>query len=195
MQKHCNIAILASGAGSNCVRLIHHFSNHPCVRIVLVLSNKPDAPVLGKAHNLGVHAVQFNRKQFYEESFVSGLLAEKKVDWIILAGFLWLVPENILGAFPHRIINIHPALLPAYGGKGMYGHHVHEAVIRNREKKSGITIHFVNRNYDDGDLIFQAECPVSAEDTAASLAEKIHLLEHTHFPLIVEKLVTLPGDK
>ena len=142
-----------------------------------------------RAKRLGVPSQYFGRADFYENGKVLQYLKEREIDWVILAGFLWLVPEDILEAFPNRIINIHPALLPNYGGKGMYGHHVHEAVVANKERETGITIHIVDNHYDKGTILFQAKCTVSPEDTPDTVADKIHLLEQEHFPVVIEKTV------
>ncbi len=184
------LAIFASGNGSNTQRLIEYFSGHPTVTINLVLCNKPDAYVLIRAANLGVPAVVFNRFMFYQTNLVLEHLRAYQIDFLILAGFLWLIPDNLLSAFPGSIINIHPALLPKYGGKGMYGMKVHEAVIAAGDPESGITIHHVDEHYDEGKIIFQATCIVSEEDTAESLAGKIHQLEYRYFPGVIEKVVT-----
>jgi phosphoribosylglycinamide formyltransferase 1 len=184
-----NIAILASGSGTNAENLIKYFKNQSLARVVLVLSNNPDAYVLERSKNQGVPYVTFNRKTFYETDDLLILLAQYQVDMIVLAGFLWLVPSNLLSRFKSRIINIHPALLPKYGGKGMYGEHVHNAVKESGDKESGITIHFVNEVYDSGDIIFQAKCPVNPSDTADEIAARVHALEYEHFPKVVEKLI------
>lgn len=183
------IAILASGSGTNAENLIRYFRTSKSGKVVLVLSNKPSAGVIGRAQSLGVETRVFNREQFYQSDEIASLLQEKEVDFLVLAGFLWLVPSSLLEAFEGRVVNIHPALLPKYGGKGMYGSHVHNAVIENGESKSGITIHHVNQKYDDGDVIFQASCPVEKDDTPESLASRIHSLEHSHFPVVLEKML------
>lgn len=177
------IAIFASGSGSNAENIIQQFQNEPDLEVVLILTNNPDAGVIQRAHRLKTPVLVFGRKQFKEE--VVDILLERRIDWVILAGFLWLIPESLVKAFPQRIINVHPALLPAYGGKGMWGHHVHEAVVANRETQSGISIHYVNEHYDEGKIIFQAHCEVLPEDTGDSLAAKIHQLEYRHFPTII----------
>jgi phosphoribosylglycinamide formyltransferase-1 len=189
-----NIAIFASGAGTNAGNIIKYFSNSNSARVTLVLSNKRDAFVLERAAAAGIPSVFFDRNQFYSSSIVSDHLKNHNINFIVLAGFLWLVPPYILSSYQKRIINIHPALLPLHGGKGMYGEKVHKAVISNREKESGITIHYVNEFYDDGDIIFQARCRVLTDDTPDSLALRIHELEYKHFPVVIEKLVNdLPG--
>lgn len=182
------IAIFASGTGSNAVKIIEHFKEKTEYSFV-VLSNKKDAPVLEKTKNLGVESFTFDRKDFYESEKVVDFLKAQKVRFVILAGFLWLVPPNLITAFMGRVINIHPALLPDFGGKGMYGMKVHQAVIDAKEAESGITIHYVNQKYDEGHIIFQDSCEVLPTDTPETLAQKIHTLEHEHFPKVVARLV------
>ena len=159
-------------------------------RVCLVLSNRREAYVLKRAASLGVQSEFFDRKDFYERGTVMNLLREHRIDFIVLAGFLWLVPSDILASYENRIVNIHPALLPGYGGRGMYGDRVHEAVVRAGEKQSGITIHYVNSEYDAGDIIFQAVCPVLESDTPADVAARVHALEYRHFPVVIEELVS-----
>jgi phosphoribosylglycinamide formyltransferase-1 len=183
------IAIFASGSGTNAENIILHFKDHESATVSLVLSNKKDARVLERAAKYGVPTRIFNRQEFYETDRILNLLRDKKIDFIVLAGFLWLVPENIVNAYPGKIINIHPALLPKFGGKGMYGSRVHEAVIEAGEKESGITIHYVNPKYDEGRIIFQAKCNVDPDDDADSLASKIHQLEYEYFPKVIENLI------
>jgi phosphoribosylglycinamide formyltransferase-1 len=183
------IAVFASGNGSNAQRIAEYFSGKGLLEISAVYSNNPDAYALERARLLGISSVLFNRDTFYNKTSVLDDLKNRETDWIILAGFLWLIPEYILQAYPQRIINIHPALLPSYGGKGMYGMKVHEAVISSADKQSGISIHYVNEHYDKGDIIFQATCQVQPGDTAEILAAKIHELEYEHFPRVIEKLV------
>lgn len=182
------IAVLASGNGSNAQRLAEYFAGNRDISIPLIISNKKDAYVHERAKGLGIPSYCFSRAQFSEVDEVLDLLKEYRIDVIVLAGFLLLVPEKIIKAFPDRVVNIHPALLPKYGGKGMYGHHVHEAVIAAGEQESGITIHLVNEKYDDGRYLFQARCTLTPEDTPETLAQKIHLLEYEHFPKVVEQL-------
>lgn len=184
-----NLAIFASGSGTNAENIIKYFSTRKTAKVALVLSNKQDAPVLERAAKLRVPSRFFDRNEFYGSETVIGYLNSYEIDFIVLAGFLWLVPENILTAYSGRIINIHPALLPAHGGKGMYGGRVHKAVIDNAEKESGITIHFVNASYDKGDIIFQARCKVLPDDSPESLAHRVHELEYLHFPRVIEELV------
>jgi phosphoribosylglycinamide formyltransferase-1 len=183
------IAVFASGSGTNAENLIRYFRTKPGARVELVLSNRPGAGVLERARGLGVETEIFNRDTFYGSSEVADLLRSKSIDFLVLAGFLWLVPDGLLEAFKGRIVNIHPALLPRYGGKGMYGEHVHRAVIDSGDTESGITIHYVNREYDKGDIIFQARCPVRKNDTPATLASRVHELEYRHFPEVVEQLL------
>ena len=183
------LAILASGNGTNAQQISEYFHGSDKVSVDCIIYNRKDAFVAKRAERLGIPAQYFGRADFYETGAVLRYLQERDIDWVILAGFLWLVPEDMLKAYPNRIINIHPALLPKYGGKGMYGHHVHEAVIANREKESGITIHIVDQYYDKGTVLFQAKCQLTEEDTPDSLAEKIHLLEKEYFPRVIEKAV------
>jgi phosphoribosylglycinamide formyltransferase-1 len=189
MKTSPRIAVFASGSGSNAQRLAEYFSGSGVAEVSVIYCNNPDAYVLERARLLGIPAVLFNRDTFYNNTSVLDDLVSRQIDWIILAGFLWLIPGYILKSFPQRIINIHPALLPAYGGKGMYGMKVHNAVIAAGEKQSGITIHHVNEIYDKGDIIFQATCQVRPEDTPETLAARIHELEYEHFPSVIAKLV------
>lgn len=183
-----NIAILASGSGSNAENIIRYFENNTDIHF-FIISNKQDAFVHQRAENLTVPSVTFSAKQFRETDDVLSFLQEKNIDFIVLAGFLLKVPDNIINAFPNKTINIHPALLPKFGGKGMYGNHVHEAVVAAGEKQSGITIHYVNEHYDGGEIIFQAACEVLPTDSAADVAQKIHLLEYEHFPKVIENIL------
>ena len=183
------IAVFASGSGSNAQRIVEYFAGTDILEISAIYCNNPAAFVLERAKMLGVPSVLFNRNDFYKSTIVLEDLISRETDWIVLAGFLWLLPDYILKSFPQRIINIHPALLPAYGGKGMFGMKVHEAVIASSEKQSVITIHYVNESYDEGDIIFQATCQIQPGDTPEKLAAKIHDLEYEYFPLVIEKLV------
>ena len=183
------IAIFASGSGTNAENLIRYFRPRQTIGVDLVLTNKPDAGVISRAGGLDVETVIFNRQQFNETDEIIDLLQERGIDFIVLAGFLWLVPSSLLIAYEGRVVNIHPALLPGYGGKGMYGRHVHRAVIDSGDTQTGITIHYVNQAYDEGDIIFQATCPVEKGDTPESLASRIHKLEYEHFPRVVEGLI------
>ncbi len=179
------IAIFASGNGSNFQRIAGYFAGNADVEIAVLYSNHPEAYALTRAKNLGIPAVVFDRNQLYTAADILNDLQARKIDWIVLAGFLWLVPENILTAYRDHILNIHPALLPKHGGKGMYGMRVHEAVITAGDTESGITIHLVNEYYDEGLVIFQACCPVLPGDTAEDVAHKIHELEYAHFPRVI----------
>lgn len=182
------IALLASGSGSNAENIVRYFRGNPAVEFPLILSNKPDAYVHQRAKALDIPSFIINKAGF-ENGEALRLLQEHQVDFIVLAGFLLKVPENILRAFPNRIINIHPALLPKFGGKGMYGSHVHEAVVASGERQSGITIHYVNENYDEGKVIFQASCEVLPTDSPDDVAAKVHALEYEHFPRIIESIL------
>jgi len=184
-----NIAIFASGSGTNAENIIEYFSTKNSAKVTLVLTNKRQALVLKRAEKHNVKTVFFERDDFYLSGKVLDCLLLNSIDFIVLAGFLWLVPENIIELYRGRIINIHPALLPRHGGKGMYGEAVHKAVIENRDSESGITIHYVNEQYDEGDVVFQARCRVDPSDTPDSLAKKIHALEYQHFPGVIEGLV------
>ena len=183
------IAILASGSGTNAESIIKYFKNHKSIKVDLILSNKPDAFVLERAKKHHIQYATFTKKELYESENVKNLLFDKQIDLIVLAGFLLLVPSHIVKAFPHKIINIHPALLPEYGGKGMYGKRVHQKILENNEPVTGITIHYVNEYYDDGDIIHQAKCPVEPNDTAETLAERVHKIEHIEYPRIIEQLL------
>jgi len=183
------IAIFASGSGTNAEKIMSYFQHHDVGEVALVLSNKPDAFVLERAGKFSVPTHVFSRDRFYNSTEVIDIMIDTEVSLVVLAGFLWLVPADLIRAFPERMINIHPALLPEYGGKGMYGKHVHEAVIRNQEKESGISIHYVNEVYDDGKIIRQEKCEVKADDTPESLAQRIHLLEYKYYPLVIEELL------
>ena len=183
------IIIFASGSGSNAERIATYFHQKGTAQVSLILCNNPQAGVLTRAKRLAISSLVFNRQAFYESDIVLNILKFQHPDLIVLAGFLWKVPAYLTEAYPHKIINIHPSLLPKYGGKGMYGSHVHEAVIANAEKESGITIHYVNEHYDEGNIVFQAKTTVLPTDTPDTLAEKIHLLEYEHFPKIIEKLL------
>ena len=188
------IAVFASGAGSNAENLIKYFSTKNSGKVVLVLSNKPDAPVLERAAKLGIESAIFDRDEFYTSEKVLKMLTERNVDFVVLAGFLWFIPDYLTRAFDGRIVNIHPALLPAYGGKGMYGDKVHSAVLEAGEKESGITIHYVNEIYDSGDIIFQARCSVLPGDDIHSLAARVHELEYRYFPQVVEEVILKLAD-
>ena len=181
------IAIFASGTGSNAQKILAHFKTSPNIQVALIVSNKPNAGVLNFAKEFDTPSLIIDRERFLKGDGYVPELQAAKIDWIILAGFLWKIPVSLLNQWEKRIINIHPALLPNYGGKGMYGEAVHQAVLAAKEKESGITIHYVDEQYDHGATIFQATCPVLPTDNAASLAEKIHALEHLYYSLIIEK--------
>ncbi|NER17209.1 phosphoribosylglycinamide formyltransferase [Spongiivirga citrea] len=183
------IVIFASGSGTNAENIIKYFNHTGGATVVQVLSNKRDAKVLDKSNSHKISSLYFNRTAFYDSDDVLNLVMAAKPDLIVLAGFLWKFPKKILAQFPNKVINIHPALLPNYGGKGMYGMNVHQAVINNKEKASGITIHYVNEAYDEGAIIFQAKTSIETDDTAEDLAAKIHELEYEHFPKVIEKLL------
>lgn len=186
MSKRINLAIFASGSGTNAENIAKYFEGHEIIQVKEIFSNKKDAGVFARAEKLGIPSSTFSKEQFQDSSFIKQL---EDIDYIILAGFLWLVPAYLIKAFPNKIINIHPALLPKFGGKGMYGDRVHAAVIEEREKESGITIHLVNEEYDKGETLFHAKCNVSESDTPDSLAQKIHALEYEHFPKVIEDFI------
>ena len=182
------IVILASGAGSNAENIIKYFIDSELARVTYVLSNNKEAKVLDKAKALNISALSFKKEAFLTGSTVLNLL-KKEADIVILAGFLWKIPRSILENFPNKVLNIHPALLPKYGGKGMYGSHIHEAVVANKEVETGITIHYVNENYDEGAIIFQAKTSVDPSDTPDDVAAKIHVLEQNNFPQVIESVL------
>ncbi|MEO9894131.1 phosphoribosylglycinamide formyltransferase [Aurantibacter sp.] len=184
------IVLFASGSGSNVENIVRYFQeNNSSVIASVVLTNKSDAKVIDRCNRLNISCLYFNKNAFYKTNVIRDLLINTKPDLIILAGFLWKMPENIIQDFPTKIINIHPALLPKYGGKGMYGNNVHKAVKENNEPETGITIHYVNENYDEGAIIFQAKTPVFENDSVAEIAVKVHKLEYEHFPRTIKKLL------
>ena len=183
------IAIFASGSGTNAEEIIKHFQHHDRIEVSLILANNSKAKVLKRAENHKIPHFIFTREMFYKERIVDELLEINKIDFIVLAGFMWLIPGRFVTNYKSKIVNIHPALLPKYGGKGMYGMNVHKAVVENKDEESGISIHYVNEKYDEGKLIFQAKCPVLKYDTPEMVAEKIHVLEYKHFPEIIEKVL------
>ena len=183
------IAILASGTGSNARKIIEHLKDNEHIEVTLVASNRKSAKVLDMASSHGISTTAITRSDFYESDAFVSKLNDLDIDWVILAGFLWLVPTNLLAAFPDRIVNIHPALLPAYGGKGMYGMNVHKAVKENNDIISGMTIHLVNENYDEGAIIFQGRTDIDSNDNAEDIAAKVLKLEHQYYPIVVEGLV------
>ena len=189
-----NIAIFASGSGSNAQKIVEHFAQHPTIKVSLILCNNPQAGVIQRAENLNVPLYLFDREA-YKSGKVLETLQEQAIDWVILAGFLWLVPKALVAAFPNRMLNLHPALLPKFGGKGMYGHFVHEAVVAAAESESGITIHFVNEHYDEGGIVFQASYPVLPSDTPDDVAAKGQVLENEHFAKVIETTILTANKK
>ena len=183
-----NIAIFASGNGTNAEAIIRHFEHNPNISVRLILSNKADAYVLERARKHNIPSRVFTRSEFYNESVVIDMLRDSKIDLIVLAGFLWLVPASLVHEFPGMIVNIHPALLPKYGGKGMYGARVHQAVRESGDSETGITIHLVNEHYDEGDILFQATCPVGTDDSPEDIAARVHELEYQYYPVIIESM-------
>ena len=184
-----NIAIFASGNGSNAQNIIDYFENSSFVKISLILCNKKSAFVLERAKPLNIPYFIFSFEELSSSNIVQSKLNEFNIDFVVLAGFLLKLPLSLIKVFPNKIVNIHPALLPKYGGKGMYGKHVHQAVIESKEKISGITIHYVNEKYDEGKIIFQTSCKVEETDTPETLAEKIHILEHEFYPKVIENVI------
>ena len=183
------IAIFASGSGSNAQKIMEHFKKHNEAEVAIVLTNNPEAYVLQRADNFEIPTHIFDKYEFYKTESVVSLLKSLEIDIIVLAGFLWLVPQNLLKAFPNKIINIHPALLPKYGGKGMYGDYVHKAVLENKEEESGITIHFVNEHFDEGEIIHQSRFRIEKTDDLEMIKFKGQQLEHQHYPRVVEALL------
>ena len=184
------IAVFASGSGSNAEQIALYFAQNENVEVALIFSNNPQAGVIERARRLHIPVVLFDKKTFYDTPKIIQILQNEQIDLIVLAGFMMLIPEALVKAFPNKIVNIHPALLPKFGGQGMYGHFVHQAVVAAGENESGITIHYVNEHYDEGTIIFQAKCPVLPTDTPDDVAQKIHVLEHRHYPEIIEKLIS-----
>lgn len=183
------IAIFASGSGSNAQKIMEHFKYADDAEVALVLSNNPEAYVLQRADNFEIPSHIFDKQEFYQTDNVVEILKRLDVDLVVLAGFLWLVPENLLKAYPNKIINIHPALLPKHGGKGMYGDRVHKAVLAAGDEEHGITIHFVNENFDEGEVIYQGRFKVEKDDTLETIKFKGQQLEHLHYPKVVENLL------
>jgi phosphoribosylglycinamide formyltransferase-1 len=188
-KSHIKLAVFASGSGTNAQKIIDRFREHPRIRVALVVCNKAGAGVLGIAEEEGIEAILIGRERFLNGDGYVPELRQRQIGWIILAGFLWKVPSSLINAYPSHILNIHPALLPKYGGKGMYGHFVHEAVIGAGETESGITIHYVDEQYDHGKTLFQASCALEPGETPESLARKVQVLEHRHFPGVIERAV------
>ena len=183
------IAIFASGSGTNAENIVRYFAQSKSIKVAMVLSNHAHAGVHARMNALGVPSYTFTKEEFAAATPILAKLAESKVDFIVLAGFMSKIADALLAAFPDRIVNIHPALLPKFGGKGMYGHHVHEAVLAAGESESGITIHQVNAHYDEGKILFQASCPVLPDDTPGSLAQRVHQLEYAHYPRVIEQVL------
>lgn len=182
------IVLFTSGSGTNAEKIIEHFKDHPLIRVVLLLSNNPNAFALERAKKYKVPTRVFSKQQFHE-SEVLAWLQEKEITHIVLAGFLWLIPPHIIKTFPHQIVNIHPSLLPKYGGKGMYGSKVHEAVVAAGERETGITIHEVDAVYDEGKILFQAQCSIEPTETPQQVADKVHTLEYANYPKVVEQWI------
>ena len=183
------IAIFASGSGSNAQKILEFFKKHPDAEVALVLSNNPEAYVLQRADNFEIPSHIFDKQEFYKSDEIVSLLKNLQINLIVLAGFLWLIPENLISAFPNRIINIHPALLPKYGGKGMYGDKVHKAVLNAGEEESGITIHYVNEHFDEGEMIHQSRFKIEKGDDLEMIKFKGQQLEHLHYPKVVEQIL------
>ncbi|HEY3402675.1 MAG TPA: phosphoribosylglycinamide formyltransferase [Ohtaekwangia sp.] len=192
MSSKNRIAIFASGSGTNAEEIFKYFKDHPTIEVVLLLSNNPSAYALIRAEKHGVDSKVFNRTQFRESTVVLDWLSEKNVTHIVLAGFMWLVPDYLIQAYPDKIVNIHPALLPDFGGKGMYGMFVHEAVKKANRKETGITIHLVNEKYDEGRILSQKSCSIESTDTPDDIAKKVHQLEYQHYPKVIEEWIESP---
>ncbi len=190
MSSKTKIAILASGSGSNAEKIMHYFKNSAIAEVVCVISNRKKAGVLERAQKAGIETQVFSKTEFEMYKPIIQYLNQKEVDIIVLAGFLLKISSEFIKKYPNRIINIHPALLPKYGGKGMYGHFVHEAVLANNDAESGITIHLVNENYDEGNIIFQTACDINPNMTAEEIAAKVLVLEHQHYPKVIEEYIT-----
>lgn len=190
-----HIAILASGNGTNAEQIIRHFNGHPKIDVALVLSNNPQAGVLTRAKNHNIPSSVFSREEFKDPQVIVSLLKAHNVSYIVLAGFLWLIPDYLVKAFPNRIVNIHPALLPKHGGKGMYGIKVHEAVKAAADKETGITIHLVNEHYDEGKILFQASCAVDENHSPEEIASCVHQLEYEHYPKVIETWINDSNKK
>ncbi|MCG6187979.1 phosphoribosylglycinamide formyltransferase [Maribellus maritimus] len=187
------VALFASGSGTNVQNVIEYFADNEIIDVDSVWCNNPRAYVLERAEKFNIDTFIFDRETFYKSQEILNILKKRKVDLVVLAGFLWLIPDNLIQNFP--IINIHPALLPKYGGKGMYGMNVHKAVVENRDLESGISVHYVNENYDDGKLIFQAKCKIEPSDTPEIVAKKVHELEYKYFPEVIESVLLGSAEK
>jgi len=188
-KKH--IAIFASGSGSNAQKILEYFDDREDIEVALIVTNKRNAGVLQHAKAYDVPTLRIDRSYFYDTQAILNVLQAEHIDLIVLAGFLWLIPPYLIEAFPNQIINIHPALLPKYGGKGMYGHHVHQAVKENKEIESGMTIHYVNEHFDEGNHIFQASCKIDTSDSADDIARKVLVLEHQHYAEVIDELLSV----
>ena len=188
MNKTVKIALFASGSGTNVENIVKYFNGKTTAKPVCVLCNKPEAFVLERAKRLGLDSMTFNRADFNDGKKIMEYLHQHDIDMIVLAGFLWLVPQYLIDAYPSRIVNIHPALLPKFGGKGMYGMHVHEAVKQSGETETGITIHLIDGNYDKGSTVFQAKVAINSTDTPDDIANKVHALEYKHYPEVIEEI-------
>ncbi|MFM9839224.1 MAG: phosphoribosylglycinamide formyltransferase [Cyclobacteriaceae bacterium] len=191
MSSFARLAIFASGSGTNAETIFNYFQHHSSIKVELLLSNNSNAPVLDKAKNFGVKSIVFTKTQFNENNEVIDLLRLHQITHIVLAGFLLLIPRNLIAAYPRKILNIHPSLLPKFGGKGMYGLKVHEAVKAMGEIETGITIHEVNEKFDEGRIIFQAKCEVTSTDTPQEIAQKVQTLEHKNYPIVIEEWVNI----
>lgn len=189
MHHQAHIAVFASGNGTNAEEIFKFFKDHPAIKVVLLLTNNPNAFAIERAKRFEIPVRIFDRKQFRESEIVLEWLQQSNVTHIVLAGFLWMIPEYLLKAYPDKIVNIHPALLPKFGGKGMYGMKVHEAVRKSADKETGITIHLVNEHYDEGRILFQAKCPVEETHTPEQIAECVHRLEYEHYPRVIHQWV------
>jgi len=183
------LAVFASGNGSNAQKLIDYFRNSSVASVALIVCNKPGAGVLQIAANENIPSLLIEKETFFRGDAYVPALKERQIGFLVLAGFLWKIPAKLIEVYPKQIVNIHPALLPKYGGRGMYGQYVHEAVLQAGERESGITIHYVDEHYDNGDVIFQTACPVLASDTPETIAQRIHELEYLHYPRVVEEVL------
>ncbi len=188
-QSMIKIAILASGSGSNAENIAKYFAKNDKIKIDTIVSNRQDAFVHQRAKSLGIDSFFLSKSDFSDSAKINNILSERNIDFIVLAGFLLKIPQKLIELYPDKIINIHPALLPKYGGKGMYGDNVHKAVVDAKEEESGITIHYVNENYDEGNIIFQAKCKISENDTFEDVANKVHKLEYDYFPMVIENVI------
>jgi len=189
MDETVHVAIFASGGGSNAEAIVKYFANDTHINISLLISNNPNSGIFKLGIDYGIKTEVINRENFKNELYFVELLKINKIDYIILAGFLWLIPHFLIHEFPNRIINIHPSLLPKYGGKGMYGMHVHQSVFDHNEKESGMTIHLVNEQYDQGQILFQAECNIEEAINAREIAQRVLALEHEYYPLIIKNYI------